>query len=248
MNRILLVLLAIVSVAHAQTLVTLEGVQYPAGRLEFSVDSSATAELVFGGLGDVRSAAWAGKVVLVDRGTIPFVDKARNAELEKAVAVIVANNVEATMNPTLGEGHGIKIPVVFVSRATGDTLKTKVGKVARVGSPAPPLVLPDAVANKGKFLKSDGEKWVGTELPEPGPGLTSYSEVEIGKRLAFSVSASGTPPFTFQWMKNGANIPGATTASLEIPAATAADAGRYSCQVSNPFGTAPSDDHIVTVK
>ena len=41
----------------------------------------------------------------------------------------------------------------------------------------------------------------------------------------FSVTASGTPPLSFTWKKNGVEIPGATSASYVTPASTRADDG-----------------------
>ncbi len=64
-----------------------------------------------------------------------------------------------------------------------------------------------------------------------------------GGTITFTVSATGTAPFTYQWRKggtpltDGANIAGATTASLTVSAVAAADAGSYDVVVSNGVGT-----------
>jgi hypothetical protein len=52
-------------------------------------------------------------------------------------------------------------------------------------------------------------------------------------RTTFTVGAAGTPPFTYQWLKGGEEIPGATGVSYTINPVTAASAGEYSCRVSN---------------
>jgi hypothetical protein len=39
----------------------------------------------------------------------------------------------------------------------------------------------------------------------------------------FSVTAAGTAPFTFQWLKNGSTIAGATNSTYTTPATTSAD-------------------------
>jgi hypothetical protein len=65
--------------------------------------------------------------------------------------------------------------------------------------------------------------------------------VTAGQTATFSVVASGTPPFTYQWKKGGSVVPGATAASYTTPATTAADNGsQYSCDVSNYYGTVTS--------
>jgi len=64
----------------------------------------------------------------------------------------------------------------------------------------------------------------------------------------FTVQASsGNPPVTYQWYRNGAIIPGATSPTLTIPNATLADEGLYRVSVSDAISTAPSDEARLTV-
>ncbi len=56
-----------------------------------------------------------------------------------------------------------------------------------------------------------------------------------GGEGTLSVVASGkTPPLSYQWKKDGIAIEGATEATLLIEAATADDAGVYSCVITSP--------------
>src|SRR5262249_51099556 len=57
-----------------------------------------------------------------------------------------------------------------------------------------------------------------------------------GGTAALCVTASGTPPFTYQWRLNGANIPGATNACYTITDAQLANGGTYTVVVGNQFG------------
>jgi hypothetical protein len=50
----------------------------------------------------------------------------------------------------------------------------------------------------------------------------------------FTVAATGTGPFTYQWRKDGTPIPGATASSYTIPSVQPTDAGVYSAVVSGP--------------
>jgi hypothetical protein len=52
-------------------------------------------------------------------------------------------------------------------------------------------------------------------------------------QTTFTVSASGTPPLSYQWLKGGEIITGATSASYTINPVTEASAGDYTCRVSN---------------
>lgn len=70
-----------------------------------------------------------GAVVLVDRGKCPFADKASSASERGAVAVIVANNQdgENEMGATLGDHNDVKIPVITVTKASGQRLRAAPG-------------------------------------------------------------------------------------------------------------------------
>ncbi len=64
--------------------------------------------------------------------------------------------------------------------------------------------------------------------------------VSQGNPVTFSVTVTGTSPFTYQWRKNGVNITGATNASYTIASVVPADAGTYSVVVNNSVGSTTS--------
>lgn len=84
-----------------------------------------------------------------------------------------------------------------------------------------------------------------------GPTVTSHpvsQTVTAGAGVAFSVTATGTPPLTYQWRKNGLSIAGATGPSYNIPAVAATDSGAvFVCAVSNLVGTSTSNAAILSV-
>lgn len=68
-------------------------------------------------------------------------------------------------------------------------------------------------------------------------------------RASFSVVATGSPDdFVYQWLKNGSEITGATSATYTIPFLTMTHAGDYSCRVTNDFGTDTSAVATLTVQ
>jgi serine protease len=69
-----------------------------------------------------------------------------------------------------------------------------------------------------------------------------------GQAASFSVSAAGAPNLTYQWRRNGVDIPGANGSSYTTLALGLAESGtRYSVTVSNPLGTVTSSEAVVTV-
>jgi hypothetical protein len=84
------------------------------------------------------------------------------------------------------------------------------------------------------------------------PVLYSYTPYDAtatqGSGVTLSPSLSnGSSPFTYQWLKNGTVVPGATSSQLTFTAVAATDAGRYSVIVSNVAGSATSREAALTV-
>lgn len=70
--------------------------------------------------------------------------------------------------------------------------------------------------------------------------------VSLGSRVIFSVSVCGSAPFTYQWKRAGADIGGATNASLVLASAQGGDSGSYSVLVSNGAGSVLSDAALLS--
>ncbi|HWY75598.1 MAG TPA: immunoglobulin domain-containing protein, partial [Verrucomicrobiae bacterium] len=68
-----------------------------------------------------------------------------------------------------------------------------------------------------------------------------------GSTARFSVSAGGSLPLSYQWMKGATPIAGATTSTLSIPGAYFTDAGSYSVTITNGVGTTNSASVTLTV-
>lgn len=76
-----------------------------------------------------------------------------------------------------------------------------------------------------------------------GPSITSQPQsrsVIAGTNVTFSVSVSGSAPFTYRWRLNGTNLAGAISSSLSLNNVQPSQAGGYSVVVSNAAGTATS--------
>ena len=72
-------------------------------------------------------------------------------------------------------------------------------------------------------------------------------DVPIGRPATFTVTATGTAPIYYEWLKNGAPIEGASSASYTTPNITLADSGStYQVIVSNLNSYAKSSTATVT--
>jgi alpha-tubulin suppressor-like RCC1 family protein len=61
-----------------------------------------------------------------------------------------------------------------------------------------------------------------------------------GEGASFTVAAAGAPPLSYQWQKDGANLVGATNATLSLTNVLPADAGSYTVVAANGAGSSIS--------
>jgi hypothetical protein len=91
----------------------------------------------------------------------------------------------------------------------------------------------------------------GTVAGPPSPPTIVQQPVSqsvyAGNSASFHVYADGTHPLSFQWQKDGVNIPNTGYSSLYINSATLSDAGNYRVIVTNAAGSAPSAVATLTV-
>ncbi len=68
-----------------------------------------------------------------------------------------------------------------------------------------------------------------------------------GQRLALSVAATGTTPITYQWLKDGQPVAGATSATFVVDVARPSDSGSYSVRLTNFAATVTSAAAAVVI-
>lgn len=96
--------------------------------------------------------------------------------------------------------------------------------------------------------------WFDNLTVSNGPIITEHPQsrvIETGNLLELVVTAVSQTPITYQWRKDGIDLPGATGSTLTIPAVTETDYGNYDVVISNSSANAnsilaslTSSDHI----
>ena len=96
-----------------------------------------------------------------------------------------------------------------------------------------------------------GTTSIGVGVNQTAPQITSQpmsQSVNLGQSATFSVTATGTPPLTYQWTENGMPIPNSNSSSYTTPSTAAADNGdTFSVTVTNQFGSQASNTVLLTL-
>ncbi|WP_375417157.1 PQQ-dependent sugar dehydrogenase [uncultured Hymenobacter sp.] len=83
------------------------------------------------------------------------------------------------------------------------------------------------------------------------PVVTTHPQsvaVAPGVAVTFSVAATGTAPLSYQWQKDGVDLPtNATGSSYSIPSPTVANAGQYRVVITNSVGSVTSNAATLTI-
>ena len=85
---------------------------------------------------------------------------------------------------------------------------------------------------------------VGVEFTDSGEPLDS--NVEVGQPLTLNCTVTGSEPITYQWFKDGSELPGEIEDMLAFPFVTFSDFGTYHCVVNNSVNTIQSREAVVT--
>ena len=95
----------------------------------------------------------------------------------------------------------------------------------------------------------DGDGGNGEPTAKPRITLQPRSlSVVAGQPAQFSVEATGAPPLSYRWMRNGTAVEGATSQTLTTLPALEEDSGlRFSAVVTNPAGSVTSEEAVLTV-
>ncbi len=165
----------------------------------------------------------------------------------------VASGVKITFTAAVEKGT---TPLLYqwkkdgepISGATSATYVITSGTTASSGSYT--VTIKNAASPNGVTSATPNALAVSDTVTITGISRTPADEiVPHGSEVMFTVTVTGTGPFTYQWKKGTTAITGATSSSYTIPSASGSDSGSYSVIVKNAIVTdgAPSSEVTLSV-
>lgn len=170
---------------------------------------------------------------------------------------IVTQPVAVTVNvgntATLAVGASGSAPLAFQWLRNGVPI---VGATAAFHS-IDPVALGDAASytvsvsnSAGSVTSAAAALAVNTSPQASAVTLTTQPSPQVqptGGSATLAVAASGSGPLSYQWLKNGVPLAGATAAVLSLTNLVAEDAASYSVTVGNPLGAVTSNAAALTL-
>jgi len=140
----------------------------------------------------------------------------------------------------LKAGKAYYIEALMKEAGGGDNLSVAVFDMSGVIPSMPGALIPIPGEYLATIDKSSGPPVFVVQLES--------QTVNEGESVTFSVEVDGTPPYTYQWYRDGNPIPDATNATYTIPFVLATDDGaKFKVEVTNNLGTRTSEEVVLTV-
>jgi hypothetical protein len=233
----------------------------------FTVTASGTAPFTYqwrkGGVdigGATSSTLSFGAATLADVGSYDCVITNACGSVTSTAATLTVNEIATVASNPSNQTVCVDAPASFTVTASGTapfTYQWRKGGVDIVGATSPTLTLTsssstDAGSYDCVITNACGSATSTTATLTVNETATvasnpSNQTVCANAPASFSVTASGTAPFTYQWRKGGVDIGGATSSTLSFAAALEVDEGAYDCVITNACGSATSTAATLTV-
>lgn len=171
--------------------------------------------------------------------------------------------VQQPTDASVAAGTNASFAVTLASNALVPSYQWRLNGTAIAGANLPTLTVPSitpglagdysvTVTNSAGSVTSTAARL--TVLPAAAsavpPTLTAEPTglaVGLGQTARLTVSAAGSAPLSYQWQRNGVNLPGATAPTLTLVASGSAQAGDYTVTVTNAAGSVTSTPAGVAV-
>lgn len=222
---------------------------------------NGTSEYIFNSeansIGIVNQAIFG--VAVASDGTLYAIENHLGADDDQEWVYKVNPVVKITSQPAtkwLNPGESVTFHVDAVSeqplyyewRKNGSVLPdtdSPIYSIANVQPSDEGIYSVDVYASSGN-VSSDEAQLAFNALPIIG-GLLPFQKVVVGGTIDLLAVVGGTPPFSYQWKRNGVAIPGATDAHLALSGVGPSQGGQYTLVISNPAGMVTSDPVDVQV-
>jgi len=165
-------------------------------------------------------------------------------------------HVAATFTPGAAEGakffvNGQLITAVTASSLTPGTSAFWIGTNQWVGQVfdgvIDDVVVYNTILSPAAISEMYGLAAFGSTTPPSVARAPVSATVMVGATATLSASIVGSLPLSYQWKKDGADVPGATQSVLTIANAAYADGGSYTLHASNGAGQITTAPAMVTV-
>lgn len=162
--------------------------------------------------------------------------------LSQAANVVSPNVSMVTNNTADHESHSL-----FVSWQFKDTNRINWLRLPAGGSGTPNPMLDLRLPISFRMLILPAGEVVAPSAPvaSVGPG---NQRVIRGGSVTMRINVKGTSPFTYQWRQDGADILGATSATLTLTNVQPSQAGAYTVFIENSLGSTESPSGTLTVE
>ncbi len=214
-----------------------------------NISGSTTASLILNGLTTADSGDYTCQITVQPGGS----------RVTSAIAHIQVNSSPVIASQPADAAACIGSSMSFSVSASGGALSyqwTKDGTALAGATNATLTINSVSAADAGVYTVSvrnscgvTGSSVARGSIAPPPVITTQPVSQTVGLNAVFSLSvtAAGSGTLQYQWKLNGANIPGATNATLTVSGTTKDNAGSYTCEVSSECGTATSNAATIVI-
>jgi hypothetical protein len=208
----------------------------------FSIPVSAT---IAGVTGNAVLTLFVGPPIIATAA--PFISS--SAGMLGFVGVPFSKSISATNSPEQVTASALPPGLSFFAGSGASGVSTKSGTLS--GIPTAPGTFQVSISASNSIGSASAVVTVTIVTAQAAlpvfTALSSDQSVLQGQSAVFTASAVGVPAPTFQWLRDGVAIAGATASTLTLPNVTPADEASYSVTIQNSSGSVLSQSAALLV-